>query len=188
VSSLPTLVISFQCHPEVFSDFIQRLCYLNEVESKYLLFSYPFSIPFTSFFVLTTISRWWYISQKRGIHKNLCFNLCSTSILHSIFDLSFSLSLDSIFDHLLFNLTFNLSLELFPTSVLDSFDFISTYFSLQFLLPIPICLHSQLDSSFNHFPLQPTFISNNIRSEFFKYFWTFIFSITRSKPSRFCFK
>jgi hypothetical protein len=152
----------FRLHPAT-------LLSINEVESRYLLFSYLHSIPFTSFLVLITISRWWYISQKRGIHKNLCFNLCSTSILHLILDSSFNPCLDLIFDFIyysLLNSTFNPSLA----SVLDSFDFILTYFSLQFLLHIPTCLHSQLDSSCNHSLLQPTFISNDTCSEFFKYF------------------
>jgi hypothetical protein len=133
---------------------LATLLSINEVQSRYL-FSYLFSIPFTSFLVLTTISRWWYIFQKRGIHKNLYFNLCSTPILHLILDSSFSPSLDLIFDfihHLLFNLTFNLSLAL----VLDSFDFILTYFHFN------SCFTFQFASIPNLTPVLTTFYFNRL--------------------------
>jgi hypothetical protein len=81
------------CYPQreselkVYCKFIMHL--LMKSNSDIYFHTFFHAISFTFFFVLTTISRWWYISQKRGIYKNLYFYLCSTSILHSILDPSF---------------------------------------------------------------------------------------------------
>jgi hypothetical protein len=120
-----------------------------------------FFILFTSFLVLTTVSRWWYISQKRGIHKNPCFKLCSTSILHLILDTSFSTSLVSVFDfiyHLLFNPTFDPSLEFFLLQYL--IRLISFWLTFHF----NSCTAFQLASIFNSTPVLTTFHFNRLLS------------------------